>query len=130
MHLTPSHSPEYNQILSRDQKASPWPEKAYAGLCWVLLSFPVCVLSHFSCVQLFVIAWTAAFQAPLWDFPGKNSGVGFHALLQGIFPTQVSTLTLLHWQAGSLPLSHWGSHIWVLVTLCVGGLGGGPSCTL
>ena len=23
-----------------------------------------------------------------WDFPGKNTGVGFHFLLQGIFLTQ------------------------------------------
>ena len=23
-----------------------------------------------------------------WDFPGKNTGVGYHFLLQGIFPTQ------------------------------------------
>ena len=23
-----------------------------------------------------------------WDFPGKNTGVGCHFLLQGIFPTQ------------------------------------------
>ena len=23
-----------------------------------------------------------------WDFPAKNTGVGCHALLQGIFPTQ------------------------------------------
>ena len=23
-----------------------------------------------------------------WDSPGKNTGVGYHALLQGIFPTQ------------------------------------------
>ena len=23
-----------------------------------------------------------------WDSPGKNTGVGCHALLQGIFPTQ------------------------------------------
>ena len=23
-----------------------------------------------------------------WDFPGKSTGVGCHALLQGIFPTQ------------------------------------------
>ena len=43
----------------------------------------------------------------LWDSPGKNTGVGSHALLQGIFPTQGSNLRLLHllhWQAGSLPL--------------------------
>ena len=24
----------------------------------------------------------------LWDSPAKNTGVGYHALLQGIFPTQ------------------------------------------
>ena len=27
-----------------------------------------------------------------WDSPGKNTGVGCHALLQGIFPTQVSCI--------------------------------------
>ena len=62
-----------------------------------------------------------------WDSPGKNTGVGCHSLLQGIFQTQGSNqhlLGLLHWQAGSLPLvppgkppglydysnkpSHWG----------------------
>ena len=46
----------------------------------------------------------------LWDFPGKNTGVDCHFLLQGIFPTQGSNLHLLHWQAGSLPLSH---HRWL-----------------
>ena len=43
-----------------------------------------------------------------WDSPGKNSGVGCHALLQGIFLTQESNLRLLcllHWQEGSLPLA-------------------------
>ena len=42
------------------------------------------------------------------DFLGKNTGVGCHALLQGIFPTQglnLCLLCLLHWQAGSLPLA-------------------------
>ena len=29
-----------------------------------------------------------------WDSPGKNTGVGCHALLQGILPTQGSNLTL------------------------------------
>ena len=41
-----------------------------------------------------------------WDSPGKNTGVGCRALLQGIFPTHGTTLCLLHllhWQAGSLP---------------------------
>ena len=41
-------------------------------------------------------------------FPVKNTGVGCHCLLQGIFPTQGSNLHLLHllyWQVGSLPLA-------------------------
>ena len=46
----------------------------------------------------------ASFLCP-WDSPGKNTAVGCHALLQGIFPTQglnLRLLGLLHWQAGSL----------------------------
>ena len=43
------------------------------------------------------------------DFPGKNTGVGCHYLLQEIFPIQGSNQHLLHWQVGSLPLSHHGS---------------------
>ena len=31
-----------------------------------------------------------------WNFPGKNAGIGFHSLLQGIFPTLVSNPRLLH----------------------------------
>ena len=50
----------------------------------------------------------ARFLCP-WDFPGKNSGVGCHFLLQGFFLTQGSNLRLLHWQADSLLLSHEGS---------------------
>ena len=41
-----------------------------------------------------------------WDFLSKNTGVGCHFLHQGIFPTQGSSLHLLYWQMGSLPLSH------------------------
>ena len=32
----------------------------------------------------------------LWDSPGKNTGVGYHFLLQAIFPTQGSNLLLLY----------------------------------
>ena len=48
------------------------------------------------------------------DFPGKNTGVGGHFLLQEIFPTQGSTPHLLHYQAGSLLLSHQGGPIHIL----------------
>ena len=42
-----------------------------------------------------------------WNSPGKNTGVGCHAHLHGIFPTQGSNphlWRLLHRQVGSLPL--------------------------
>ena len=51
--------------------------------------------------------WPTRLLCP-WDSPGKNTGVGCHALLQGIFPTQGLNLRLsclLGWQAGSLPLA-------------------------
>ena len=51
------------------------------------------------------------------DSLGKNTGVGCHALLQRILPTQGSNPCLLHWQAGSLLLSHWGSLITVHYTV-------------
>ena len=44
------------------------------------------------------------------NFPGKNTGVGFHFLLQGIFLTQESNpclLRFLHCQVSSLPLATW-----------------------
>ena len=44
------------------------------------------------CVQLFAAPWTAGrqFLCP-WNFLGKNTFVGRHFLLQGIFPNQGST---------------------------------------
>ena len=44
------------------------------------------------------------------DSPGKNTGVGCHVLLQGIFPTQGLNLCL-HWQASSLPPAPPGKHV-------------------
>ena len=44
-----------------------------------------------------------------WDSPGKNTGVGCHVLLQGIFPTQGSNPGLLHCRQTLYPLSHQGS---------------------
>ena len=71
----------------------------------------MCMLNRFSCIQLSVTLWIvqpARLLCP-WDSPGKNIGVGCHAFLQGICPTQglnPCLLRLLHWQAGSLLLSH------------------------
>ena len=43
------------------------------------------------------------------DSPGKNTGVGFHVLLQGIFPTQGSNQGLLHCRQILHHPSHQGS---------------------
>ena len=44
-----------------------------------------------------------------WNSPGKNTGVGCHSLLQGIFPTQGSNLGVLHCRQILYYLSHQGS---------------------
>ena len=44
-----------------------------------------------------------------WDSPGKNTGVGCHSLLQGIFPTQGPNPSLLHCRQILYHLSHQGS---------------------
>ena len=59
--------------------------------------------------QLCATLWPTALRLLCpWDSPGKNTGVGCHFLLQGVFPTQGSNPPLLrlpHWRAGSLPLA-------------------------
>ena len=46
-----------------------------------------------------------------WDFPGKNTGVGCHFLLQDIFPTQGLNPGLLHCGQTLYPLSHREVHV-------------------
>ena len=79
--------------------------KCYCACMWAVLSDSV-------------TPWTVACSSRLSmglcprNFPGKNTGVGCHILLQEIFPTQgfnTRILSLLHWQADSLPLYHLGS---------------------
>ena len=56
--------------------------------------------------------WTVACQALLssvlspWDFPGKNTGVGCHCLVQEVFRTQGSNRGLLHCRHILCGLSH------------------------
>ena len=47
-----------------------------------------------------------------WDFPGKDTGVGCHFFLQGIFPIQGSNPGLPHCRQTLYSLSHQGSH-WI-----------------
>ena len=77
---------------------------------WCILCTCMHVLSHV------LTLWPEGLQTAsllcLWNFPGKNTGAGCHALFQGIFPSQGSNqcfLHLLHFQVDSLLLSHLGS---------------------
>ena len=73
----------------------------------------LCCAESLSGVQLFATPWTSPPGSSVHgDSPGKNSGVGCHALLQGIFPTQGSNpglphcqLILYHLKSGTCPTS-------------------------
>ena len=59
--------------------------------------------------------WTVALQAPLSvNSPGKNTGVGCHALLLGIFPTQGLNPGLLHFERILYQLSYQRNPYYVL----------------
>ena len=72
-------------------------------LVWHILSY--CLVTQ-SCLTLL---WPHGLQPSRLlcsrEFPGKNTGVDCHFLLQGVFSTQGWKLHLLHWPAASLPLS-------------------------
>ena len=77
----------------------------------ILADFHNCetILSHFSCVHLFVTPWTVARQAPLsMGFSRQEYWSGLPVPPPGIFPTQgrnLCLLRLLRWHVGSLPLA-------------------------
>ena len=64
----------------------------------------LCVVQSVSHVWVFLQPYglqPARFPCP-WNFPGKNTGVGFYFLLQGTFLAQEWNQCLLHWQADPL----------------------------
>ena len=94
-------------------------------LCQFLLYMKVNQLYVYICCCYLVTEWCPTLsglhrlqptrQASQWDFPDRNTEVGCHFLLQGFFWTQGSNLHLLHWQAGSLPLSHRRSPMFIYI---------------
>ena len=72
-----------------------------------------CVLSLFSCVWLFATPWSVAHQASLsMGFSRQEHWNGLRYPLAGDLPNpgiEPVSLTLLHWQMGSLPLAPPGS---------------------
>ena len=67
----------------------------------------VCACSVIGSCLTLVTSCTVAGHPPMSI--GKNTGVGCHFLLQGIFLTQGLNPLLLHWQVDSLSLSQVGS---------------------
>ena len=72
-------------------------------------------------IHMSTYEWPQAYQRSLvpidptrllcpWDFPGKNTGMGCHFLLQRIFPTQGLNPGLLHCRQILYHLSHHGSN--------------------
>ena len=66
---------------------SSWPAGMNLLYCLVTQSCPALLWPHG--------LWPTRLLCP-WDFPGKNTGVGHHFLLQGIFLTQGLNPNLLH----------------------------------
>ena len=82
---------------------------------------------HYSVVRVLVTQSCLTLHDPLdcnpsvssvHGIPGKNTEVGCHALLQGIFPTQGSNLGLLHCRQILYHLSHQGSPELLLTSQC------------
>ena len=70
----------------------------------LLFDFCCCLVVK-SCLILLRPCEPARLLCP-WNFPGKNTGVGCHFLLQGIFPSQGSNPHLL---LGRQILYHWAT---------------------
>ena len=102
----PKSIPSYQHMLLLPSKG-----ESYVSPYWVWGWVYDLLFQSLSQVRLFVTPWTVAHQAPLsMGFPGKNNGKGCYFLLQGIFPSQRSNMSLLHcrrilcswatWEAG------------------------------
>ena len=76
---------------------------------WVSRMYSLSVV--LSRVRPFATLWTVAHQAPLsmGFFQARILEWVAREDLQGIFPTQGSSVGLVHWQADSLPVTHLGS---------------------
>ena len=82
--------------------------------CFLFPTFAVMCLVTQSC-PILATPWTVALTGSSvhGDSPSKNIGVGCHALLQGIFPTQGLNPGLLHCRQILYHLSHQGNP-WIL----------------
>ena len=113
---------------SRVQKSFTWyllqfPRNGLVWVCvcvFVCVCVCVCVNRSLGAGSLDTELWSTLFWAhglkPTrafcpWDFPGKNTGVGYHLFLHGLFPTQGSNSShllhrwiLYHWATWAAPI--------------------------
>ena len=80
----------------------------------------LCCVQLLSHVQFFVTPWSLPGSSVHGDSPGKNTGVGCHALLQGIFPTQGLNPGLQHCRWILYCLSHNGLYLKRGIVICQG----------
>ena len=74
-----------------------------------ILYIVIVIMKSLSRVRFFATPWTVANQGPpSMDCPGRNTGVGCHFLLQGIFPSQGLNPGLPHCRQILYHLSHQG----------------------
>ena len=92
----------------------------FLWICWRFSGWVSLILTFFMYTMLCLVTHSCL---TLWnprdcslpgsfvheDSPGKNTGVCFHALLQGIFPTQESNPGIFHFRWILYHLSHQGS---------------------
>ena len=71
----------------------------------------ICVASFFLPMTILVSLVSQSCLTPLWDSLGKNTGIGSHSLLQGIFSTKGSNLGSPALQADSLPFEPPGKSV-------------------
>ena len=76
---------------------------------WNLKKWYVCLVTQLCPMLCDPLDYSLPGTSVCGDSPGKNTGVGCHALLLGIFPTQGSNPGLLHCRWILYHISHQGS---------------------
>ena len=84
-----SQHSEYHSFVGRHIERGPGKKYVQEDVCCAMLS-------RQPCLTLWDPVYCSLPGLVHWDFPGKNTGVGFHALLQSIFLTQRLNSGLLH----------------------------------
>ena len=108
---TPKPNPKETWMASNSFWAQRWMTSGWQALAEIprYSISDTCMLNHFSHVWLCNSVDCRPPGSCPWNSPGKDTGMGGCALLQGIFLTQgwnLCLLCLLHWEVGSLPLAH------------------------